>query len=242
MKFANGGLVGPKQINMSKIFTWSKYKFWHLKIGHPYDYDDEDSVNLKIGIYKLYIDIPLYKTGKRESNFGNDSLQYGITYHDDTFWLYTGEGNKSFDAPWQWTIVRHDLLNLDGSLYYRNSYKNGRRSPDHLYFHELENTKSYVSAWTLTETMNITHTTSHGDTQETVVTLHGEEREWRWKWLQWLPFNKLIHRVCDFEFSSELGDRAGSWKGGLTATSTEWKSSETLKESFTRWYKNWDGR
>jgi hypothetical protein len=225
---------------MIKIFTWSQYKFLHVALKWPeYGDNDTDRVSLRIGIYKLFIDIPLWKyVGPDE--YSSECRKYGIAYHGDTFWLYTGKETKSLDAPWQREIIRMDLLKPNGSLFHRNTYKNDRKNGEHVHWYELEKSNDISNG--LCEIVQLSHTLKDGTIQERTVTLKGEEREWRMKWFMWLPFQKFIKRECDFTFSEEIGERSGSWKGGLMATSTEWKHGESLTESFMRWYKSWDGR
>jgi hypothetical protein len=85
------------------------------------------------------------------------------------------------------------------------------------------------------------HWTKDGVNQKAKIRLAGEEREWRPKCTRWLPIFRKIQRVVDCDSDTELGPRAGSWKGGMLGWSVDWQKDESMKEAFWRWYRNWDG-
>lgn len=62
-----------------------------------------------------------------------------------------------------------------------------------------------------------------GDVQDRIATIQVERREWRRKWLPW----KRVSQYIRVDFSDEVGERSGSWKGGTVGCSYEMVGTET---------------
>lgn len=66
-----------------------------------------------------------------------------------------------------------------------------------------------------------------------------EEREWRFGtgWFKWLSLFRAprVSRSLDLSFSSEVGKRKGSWKGGTVGHSIEMAAGELHEEAFRRY-------
>lgn len=62
-----------------------------------------------------------------------------------------------------------------------------------------------------------------GEVQERTATIKPERRIWT---RPWLPYKKE-RRYIDVEFSAEVGERSGSWKGGCTGCSYEMLPTDT---------------
>jgi hypothetical protein len=64
------------------------------------------------------------------------------------------------------------------------------------------------------------------------------ERTWHkgegwWRWLSW--FSKPLVRKClEINFDSEVGERKGSWKGGLMGTGIEMQDGESAQQALER--------
>ena len=74
----------------------------------------------------------------------------------------------------------------------------------------------------------------NGTVQDRDATIYGDEREWRWKWFTWLPWPNKISRCISVEFSDEVGERTGSWKGGTIGCDYEWRHDETMLQALRR--------
>jgi len=141
--------------------------------------------------------------------------------------------------------VRHDLLYPNGDVYHRNTYPK-KKGDKHIHWWEVfdgwptKEDKDQVESQ-VAEFVELDHWTKDGENQKAIIRLTGEEREWRPKWTRWLPIFKKISRVVDCNSDTELGPRAGSWKGGMMGWSCEWKEDEDMRDAFWRWYKKWDG-
>ena len=182
---------------------------------------------------------------KKQFGFSADAEAFHIRYgiqpmcwsKDDP---ENSDHSKCYFYPWRHEIVRHDLLLPNGDLYVRNMFRFGRRKGCHLHWYDVFNA-TYGNATTeVAKYVNLTHVTKNGDTQTARIRLTGEEREWR-RWWGLLPFGKIVNRTCECSSDVELGERAGSWKGGLMGWGCEWKKGETLEQAFQRWYSSWNG-
>jgi hypothetical protein len=181
--------------------------------------------------------------------------EYGFTFTPDCLHIYYGiqpgswsrddpensDHSKVYWYPWRLEIVRHDLLYPDGDVYYRNVYP--KKNKKHLHWWEVFDEPKPQSGVQVqvAEFVELNHWTKDGVNQKAKIRLCGEEREWRPKWTRWLPIFKHVRRVVDCYSDTELGPRAGSWKGGMLGWSVDWKEDESMKEAFWRWYRNWDG-
>lgn len=237
---------------MNKIYiTWSDFKFFSITLNWPTEQFDDKYLKLTIGLYRLYMQIPIkFIKVKIYQEFGVSSPRYGFAYHGDMFWIYLGKGDRwiTFDMPWQYTIVRHDLLLPNGGLYHRNNYPKyrlGTKTRSLTWFDVFEKTKKQTRvSGTQVECakfVDVIHYTKSGKKQVAKIRLSGEEREWRMKWFTWLPLFRKIKRTVDCDSDIELGERAGSWKGGRMGWSCEWRKDESMIGAFNRWYKNWNG-
>jgi hypothetical protein len=228
--------------------TWSKYIFWHMYLVWPTEHSEEKYLKISVGFWKFFASIGLWPT-KGVGDFSNfDGPKYGFMYSDGTFFIYRGLDKVLYiDMPWKWQIVRHDLLLPDGSVYESNRWTfDGKSIDKHYHWYEVLNgwhdkkiQKSLLEKYT--RTVELDHYTKDGRRQQAVITLTGEEREWRWKWFTWLPLFLKVERVVSCDSNVELGKKAGSWKGGLMGWSCEWDLNESMEMAFRRWYDKWDG-
>jgi hypothetical protein len=236
---------------MRKWLTISEFKFLKFTLEWPSDRNEDEFLKLVIAFHRIYIQIPIkFIKVKIHESWDSSGPRYGFAYHGQVFWIYTGAGDKwiTFDMPWMYTIVRHDLLLPNGELYHRNhfpKYKLGKRKRS-LYWHDVveQNDKNKPVSGEQVEYakfVEIEHYTKRGKYQKARIRLLGEEREWRMRWFTWLPLFRMIQRTVDCESDVELGERAGSWKGGRMGWSCEWRKDETMIHAFHRWYKNWNG-
>ena len=77
------------------------------------------------------------------------------------------------------------------------------------------------------------------DGEQIVATCHIEEREWskgvgHFSWLRFFFRNK-IRRDMDIEFSSEVGPKKGSWKGGTLGHGIDLEDGELHESAFVRY-------
>jgi hypothetical protein len=172
----------------------------------------------------------------------DNTKQYGITFFERGVHFHWGKTWVK-SLPWDWQIVRHDLLLPGGEVFWRNdNYATNRKNWKAWYEILDKNEKvDYSVQVQACKFVHFAHTTQDGTIQYAKIRLTGDEREWRWKWFTWLPWPNIVKRVVDCHSDAELGERAGSWKGGMIGWGVEWKHDETMEEAFDRWSNTWDG-
>ena len=87
------------------------------------------------------------------------------------------------------------------------------------------------------ETHPYKYITTSNEIQECTATITVEEREWRWSWfryIKWIKFMKKIKKDINVEFSEDIGEKKGSWKGGVTGTNFKMLPNETPYEALKR--------
>jgi len=178
------------------------------------------------------------KKATRKSSYNGEIItehfqrKYGFSLSEGNFFqLFYGaqetgwdekvkERRKSWFLPWKmWKHRYHHLLNLDGTLFMDVTKLNGweykNEQPKNIYlFNDF-------------------------DGEEIYATVTMEERMWTrgdglFQWLKYF-YNKKVSTDLDLEFSSEIGRRKGSWKGGTVGHGIELKPNETPTEAFKRY-------
>lgn len=157
---------------------------------------------------------------------GHFNVMYGLASDDSRT-----EQRWSCFLPWtQWRFVRHSLYDLAGN--WLCDMPQFRRGGDRLSYHWLNDA--------LKAAQPLAHFAFRDyDGEEIKVRLRVEEREWRFgeKWFRWLSlFRKpQIRRSVDLWFSSEVGKRKGSWKGGTLGHAVEMTPGESIEAAFRRY-------
>lgn len=227
-------LLGVWRINRDSIdFKWGYFapRLAFQFVIHRGGYFDQRwavSVALGYGVFHLYLP---FKTKLSE---GCNLPQYGIAIHNNTFWIYTGgeydegigqcTGNDqwiTWDLPFfSYVFVGHWVLDEN-----RKWAMMGRKNVKGPEPWEFRNKGAYV------EKHSYRYIRRSGEVQKRTATCTLEERKWHRKWF---PFLTLTSRVIDVEFSDEVGERSGSWKGGTTGCSYEMRLGETIEGCLRR--------
>ena len=69
-----------------------------------------------------------------------------------------------------------------------------------------------------------------GEVQERTATIKVEQRTWLRPWLPW----KKVRRYIDVAFNDEVGERSGSWKGGVLGCGFNMNPGETALQALRR--------
>lgn len=167
-------------------------------------YHDRYTLVVSLVYCTFYIKLPCFGY-----DFDNWDRSWGFYWHERSFWIRWG--NKSFClyAPWSWDHVRHEVMFPDGL----------KKPPDEPW--EKDDGR-------LIEEHPYTYVLRNGEIQHRVATVFIEEREWRWRWFKWLPWPRIIRRCIDVSFDDEVGERTGSWKGGVLGCGYELLPGETM--------------
>jgi len=154
----------------------------------------------------------------------SDPPQYGIYFYMNQFGINYGYKTKLYDMPWMLDWIRCSALRKDGK--WENETKKDRNKN----FWDKEKWEGIL----FSETYPYLYTTTDEEEQHCLATIRVEEREWRWKWFKWLKCTREIYKCIDVEFSTDIGERKGGWKGGCTGCSYEMKKNETPFQTLKR--------
>jgi len=170
----------------------------------------------------FYLALPIY-SGLDECEY----FQYGFYLYGEKSWTFNcfvwcWRKTHHFDMPWHWKWVRTSALHRDGSWIHET--KGDRKDFWQVIWKEALWHAEYPYRYVLTD----------GTIQDVTAEIRVEEREWRWKWLTWLPFPKSVSRTIDIKFSDEVGPERGSWKGGVMGCSYKMRDGELPEQTLRR--------
>lgn len=74
----------------------------------------------------------------------------------------------------------------------------------------------------------------NGEIQEVTAKVYVERREWRRKCFWYIPWFALKRQSICVEFSAEVGERAGSWKGGCIGCGYDMRPGESARDTLLR--------
>lgn len=181
---------------------------------------------LHLSWYFGQVFIPLPNRGFKREAFG-DEPQYGIDMlfrdgHKGTLYMNWGQKCKFIYMPWEYEHYRTRLFTADGNWIVEPKD-----------YAEREALKPIL--WT--EKYNYDYRLRSGDVQEAIATVTVHEAEYRMRGFMWLPLFRHVDRYIDVQFDRELGEGAGSWKGGVLGTGYKMLPNETARECLYRMQK-----
>jgi hypothetical protein len=196
-----------------------------LQIEFQSDWHETPRVWVRIGLGFCMIAFSFKWSGALPDDQGQCSgPEYGFAFYDDVLTFYHGKATgrprdgstTRITMPWAWTHVRHSYLKVDGSRHHNAAL-------------------GEYSAPAVTKSMfPYIYVRQSGEIQHREATVNGEEREWRLHYTPWLPWPRKIRRSINVEFSEEVGERAGSWKGGCLGCGYDWLLGETQLDALRR--------
>lgn len=193
------------------------------------DYGDEGRFSLKIHaiFFCVFINLPFLA---RYGHHPEDMMEsWGFGTFDNALSFHWGRYRKTFTWPWSdWRQVAHEVRRPDGSwVPFVGSWEerqtddgpgkepDGRHLEQYPYFYLCNN----------------------GDRQEVVATISVERRTRRLRWLRWPRLLERTIYAIDVQFSNEVGDARGSWKGGAVGCGYELQPDETPYQCLRRMQK-----
>lgn len=89
------------------------------------------------------------------------------------------------------------------------------------------------AAKSVSSTLPYRYVLKDGTVQDVLATIHLERREWRARWYPVIPIKKSCTTIA-VNFSAEVGEGTGSWKGGVLGCGYDLNGSETAVECLRR--------
>ncbi len=215
-------LIGAWRINTNSIdFGWGYFAprcGFELMMGRGGYFNQRYSITICLiyGVFHIYLP---FKTKIPESC---DTPRYGVQIHNNTLWVHLGGNMNNWDqcdSRWitwgipffDWVFDVHQVWNSEGWI---TAAKGEYSAP--------------YSDRRLVETHPYRYVLKSGVVQERDATVHLSRRRWHRKWF---PFLKMSRTSIEVDFSDEIGERTGSWKGGCVGCSFNAKPGETMLET-----------
>ena len=230
-------ILGIQRINSESIdFVWGYFApllGLELYLNRGTYFDQRYAINFALGWGKFMVRLP-FKTKLKE---GCDLPKYGFAVHNDTFWIYKGGyydesiGQvQDRNSSWSWYLPffsyefdGHWVKDKDGQWQMMQHKRHNPSGPEAYKFRE--------SGMAYTEKHPYQYVLKRGEVQHRTATCTVEKRKWHRKWF---PFLTKENTVIDIEFSNEVGERSGTWKGGTLGCSYSLHPEENVLQCLRR--------
>jgi hypothetical protein len=185
-----------------------------------------------------YITVP----GKYSEPDGyQESNSYGFYFDTDALVLQWKGENEFMYYPWE--LVYHSYYE---QVEYQNISKLPHAIPE-VRWVKIEDTQDTLISGSYHKSTNgphgqlakkynfpYTYTLNSGKIQYRTATVYVCRREWRRRWLGFTSLFSHGETCIDVQFNEEVGERSGSWKGGVTGCSYKMLPGETSKMTLER--------
>lgn len=154
---------------------------------------------------------------KHSSDWSYSDKKYGFDVHSGSIYFHWKNKLMGWDFPFiTWNHYTTEYMDVNNEWQENRCWN--KFSTD---------TDSNV----LTEQHPVFYELRSGDIQWRVATCTQTRMTWRRKWMPW---SKMVKVKLDVKFNQEIGNEAGSWKGGVTGTSHEMRPGESIPECLDR--------
>lgn len=171
--------------------------------------------------------------------------QIGVTIHNEAIWVYPFslrmDSPKENDPWWRrhysWYFPwSHDWHSTEvlcpyffGPAIWKETRSDRRKGRDAFKVMDEQN----KAAASVTEEYDYTYTRKSGEVQNVKAKIHVTRMVWRMRWWPLLPFSKSRTSI-HVDFSSEVGEGTGSWKGGTTGCGYDMLPGESALSTLRR--------
>lgn len=200
------------------------WKRWSLAAELIYSGSDgEDSwpwmVHFHVLLLSVFVHFPYRHVPKSKCEpWMREWQRWGFSVCDDALHLAWNERSRVIWLPWFNQVPqRHEVRRSDGSW-----------SP-------------FVGSWEQKETdgreefkVPYTYKLKRGEVQNRMATVYVERRAWRPRWFTWTSLFEESRQSISVEFSDEVGERSGTWKGGCIGCGYEMLPGETAEQTLRR--------
>lgn len=153
--------------------------------------------------------------------------KWGFTFSpftDRYLMLSWRDKTKFLHMPWDFTGCRTEIMLRDGSFVPYERFRKG----------SLDENPEPLERYR--KTLPYRYCLRSGEHQEVQAVVTVERRTWHWRGLpfRWLRWPRKSRTSIDVAFSGEVGEQAGSWKGGTVGCGYGLKPGETPEECLRR--------
>lgn len=227
MTSALAALYTPRFIrdDGSRRYSWGE---WSPKWGAPrLDItnlgNDDGCLTLVVGLIFCSFYIRLHVNHSWE--MWEEGL--GFYFSDDALvleWPWAGRNGKKLFLRYPWGLDFHKRW---------ERVENDGWPRDEAFWIEIPRRMSYGTLGTK-HVYDFSYTLKSGEVQKCKATVYVDRMEWRRRCLRWTPLFNLVRDSISVTFDGEVGEQAGSWKGGVTGCGYEMKRDETPEQCLNR--------
>ena len=200
------------------------WKSWSLAFEFIYAGGDDDKwpwmLHFHFLLLSAFIHMPIHfaPKSKREA-WQRDCQTWGFSFSDDALHLNWNESTTIVLLPWINKVhQRHEVRRADGSW------------------------APYVGSWEHDKTPDgreefsfpYTYMLKSGERQDRIATVYVDRRSWRPRWFTWTSLFEETRQSINVDFSDEVGEKAGSWKGGCTGCGYTMLAGESPEQTLRR--------
>lgn len=209
-------------------FSWAEITSgWGLALALC-SFEEHFSLHVHLGWPNVFFRLGLLQCWHREPHEGMES--WGLSLFGRDIHINWGRHCRIVHLPWAYDWHRTSYLLANGSWL----HDRGRGSQALSGFDHWQAIREQREARAWRETHPYRYERRSGEVQERTATIEVHEMEHRWRCLRWLPLFAKISRYIDVEFSGEIGERTGSWKGGTVGCSYALLPKETPLQCLRR--------
>lgn len=192
--------------------------------------------------YRYWVDTSKYTWSNNPAGgyWSVDKREFGFSYSDGFLQIHRGrctmdsstDRTKGYFLPWtQWRHVRESFYGQVGEhiATIPDTGKSYAKDPG-----RWERKRAVEDA-----VPTVSFSFDDFDSERIVAETKISEREWRFGtgWFKWLSLFRRpkIRRSLSIKFSSETGERKGSWKGGTVGSGIDMLPGELHEQAFRRY-------
>ncbi len=211
-------------------FTWGEISWHprHWKIAFEYcpaGMFESNTLIVQFFIFGIYLHLPTSPLARGDGCMHDKEPVYGFYTIDNSVVWRWGLGYWSWNWPFfSFNHYSTEVLSLDFKrAWIEYATERGDWSARHAVRERVEREVGAKADYF--------YTLKSGAVQNRVAFYHVDRMVWRRKWVPFLTMTKTCIWV---RFSEEIGERAGSWKGGTTGCGYRIKRGETALECLRR--------
>ena len=200
------------------------WKRWGAAFEFIFDHDAEYGYPWMLHVHFLLLNMFLHfplrwiPSSKREP-YIREWQQWGFTVCDDAVHFHWNECIKVWNLPWFSSVFqRHEVRRPDGSwVPYIGSWEQDKGQ---------DGREVFVFPYT--------YRLRRGEIQERTATVYVDRMAWRRRGFEWTRLSEKERQSISVEFSDEVGEHSGSWKGGCTGCGWTMLPGETPEQTLRR--------
>jgi len=206
--------------------------------------DDRPSLMIGTGLFTWFAPLPLWTRWffrHGSSELGSlDRPAFGFSTSEDGLHFYWGRRSTTWWWPWGLEHIRTEYLGTDLCWHDDRSHPENTWARQHP--HPLHRYEGPVGPEKWSEVHPYRYLLRSGEVQQVEATITRRRAFHGRRWIGPIRFQRMLRAIMpkkvsdsiDVSFSGEVGERAGSWKGGCIGCSYTIKPEESPRSALKR--------